>query len=303
MRFEWSPVAIARIARLIRSRGFDIVHMHTSHAHTLGVIAARLARRAKTVVSRRVDFSIYRHALSVSGFKYRHGVDRYIAISQAVKSALVKDGIAAARIDIVHSGVDPERLAASGAVLDRTAFGIPATATLCGTVAHMAWHKGLETLVDAAPEIVRLRPDAHVVLVGDGELRSALEARARAGPVSDHIHFTGFQKDVAPWHRAFDVFVMPSVMEGLCTSILDAFSVSKPVVASAVGGIPELVHHERTGLLVPPRDPLALAAAIVRLLNDRPHAATLGAQARALLLAEFTVDSMVDGTLAIYSNL
>jgi glycosyltransferase involved in cell wall biosynthesis len=303
MRVEWDPLAIARIARLIRTRAFDIVHMHTSHAHTIGVIAARLARRAKTVVSRRVDFSIYRHALSLSGFKYRHGVDRYIAISQAVKSALVKDGIDAARIDIVHSGIDPDRLANAGAPLERARFGIPESVPLVGTVAHMAWHKGLETLVDAAPEIVRLRPDAHIVLVGDGELRQELGARAHAGPVADRIHFAGFQKDVAPWHRAFDVFVMPSVMEGLCTSILDAFSLRKPVVASAVGGIPELVHHDRTGLLVPPRDAGALAAAIVGLLGDPARAARLGAQAHALLLADFTVDSMVEGTLSIYRML
>jgi glycosyltransferase involved in cell wall biosynthesis len=303
MRTEWDPIAITRLTRLIRARAFDIVHMHTSHAHSLGVIAARLARRARTVVSRRVDFSIYRHALSLSGFKYRHGVDRYIAISQAVKAALVQDGIAADRIDIVHSGVDPDRLRSDAASLERARFGIPESATLVGTVAHMAWHKGLETLIDAAPEIVRLRPDAHVVLVGDGELRAELESRARAGAVASHIHFAGFQKDVAPWHRAFDVFVMPSVMEGLCTSILDAFSLDKPVVASAVGGIPELVHHQRTGLLVPPRDPQALAAAAVGLLNDRQRATQLGTSAHALLLADFTVDSMVEGTLAIYRGL
>jgi glycosyltransferase involved in cell wall biosynthesis len=303
MRGEWDLGAVRRLAALFRRERPDVVHLHTSHAHTLGVLAARWARVGRTVVSRRVDFSIHRHALSLSGFKYRHGVDRYVAVSDAVKRQLVKDGVDERRIVVVHDGVDPQRCAGGDGAKARAELGVPSDAPLVGAVAHLAWHKSLETLVDAAEAIVAHAPDAWVAIVGEGEERPLLESRRAASRAKERILLPGFRSNVADFLAAFDVFVVPSVMEGLCSSILDCFAVGLPVVACRAGGIPELVEHEKTGLLVEPRQPKLLADAIVRVLDEPPLQRELAEKGRAVLLARFTEDVMVEGTLAQYAAL
>lgn len=303
MRGEWDLAAVATLARLMKRERPDVVHMHTSHAHTLGVLASKWSGVGRRIVSRRVDFSIHRHALSLSGLKYKFGVDRYIAISDAVKTQLVKDGLDPTRIAIVHSGVDPGRFVGGDGAKARADLGVPTEAPLVGTLAHFGWHKSLETLIAAAESIVRARPDAWVAIVGDGALRPQLEAERAKSPVAARILMPGFRTNVADFLAAFDLFVMPSVLEGLCTAILDAFAVGVPVVATRAGGIPELVRNETTGLLVEPRDPAALGAAIVRALGDEPLRRRLAAGARAHLAAGFTHDAMVEGTLRVYRDL
>ena len=304
MRAEADPVAVASLARLFKHYRPDIVHMHTSHAHTLGVLASRIMGTGKTIVSRRVDFSIHRTRLKANIIKYRFGVDRYIAISEGVRQVLVKDGIPAARIDIVPSGVDVPALLETPSQDFREEFGIPAGAPVVGDVAHFGWHKAQEELVKACPLIWERLPEARVLLVGDGDCRPKVEATARELGIDDddRLIFTGHRTDARELVRWFDVFVMCSVLEGLCTSILDAHVLGTPVVASRVGGIPEAVDQGRAGLLVPPRDPGALAEGIVRLLTDPELARKLNVEGRARVDEQFSVDAMVAGTRNVYER-
>ncbi len=297
---ELDPRAIFALRGLFRRERPDIVHMHTSHAHTLGVLASWLAGHGRRIVSRRVDFSIYRHAISLSGLKYRHGVDRYIAISAAIRNALIQDGVSSARISLVHSGVDPDRFQGGNGERARQDLGVPDRAPLVGTLAHFGWHKSLETLVQAAAPIVQAVPEAWVAIVGDGSLRPQLEQERSQSAAASRVLLPGFRSNVADFLAAFDVFVMPSVMEGLCTSILDAFATRVPVVASNVGGIPELVEDEKTGLLAEPKNVESLATAVIRALRDPTSASQRAEQAHAKLMRGFTEDAMVEGNLRIY---
>jgi len=303
MRGEWDLAAMHRIGALLKRDRPDVVHMHTSHAHTLGVLASKWTGIGRRVVSRRVDFSIHRHVLSLSGFKYGLGVDRYVAISEAVRTQLVADGIPAAKITLVHSGVEPHRYLGGDRAKARASLGVPLEAKLVGTLAHFGWHKSLETLIAAAEHVVAAVPDAWIAVVGEGELRGKLEAERAKSAARERVLLPGFRTDVADLLAAFDLFVMPSVMEGLCTAILDAFAVGVPVVASRVGGIPELVDHETTGLLVEPKQPKLLADAIVRALGDEQLRRRMVDAARASVLDRFTHDAMVDGTLRVYREL
>lgn len=301
---EADPVGAARLRRLIRSWRPDVVHMHTSHAHTLGVAAARTSGRgARTVVSRRVDFSIYRNALRLSWLKYRFGVDRYVAISRGVRDQMVRDGIPAGRIRIVHSGIDLARFEGVEPAAVRAEFGFPPGTRIVLDVAAFGWHKAQEFLVRATPEILRRHPGTRVLLVGEGECEPRVRAEAAALGLEREIVFTGFRTDVPSLLAACDVFVMCSVLEGLCTSLLDALALRRPAVGSAVGGIPEVLLDGVTGLLVPPRDPAALADAVCRVLGDAELAARLGGEGRRHVEREFTVDSMVEGTLGVYREL
>ena len=300
MRGEADFLAVWALRRLIRRGGFDLVHMHTSHAHALGCAAAALARRGKTIVSRRVDFGIARNLFS--GFKYRHGVDRYIAISHAIKTVLVTGGVPPSRVAVVHSGIDLARFESVPPNDFRAELGIAADAPIVGNVAHMADHKGQRYLLAAMPRVLAAEPRARLVVVGDGELRGALEAQADALGVRGAVTFTGFRADVPQWLALFDVFVMSSHLEGLCTSVLDALAMRTPVVAAAAGGLPEIIRHEQTGLLAPVKDPEALAEAILRLLADPALGRLLAEAGRRWVEEEFSADRMVEGTLGVYQE-
>lgn len=302
-RGEADPGAVMRLRKIVKSWRPDIVHMHTSHAHTLGVLAARWAGAGRTVVSRRVDFTIYRNALRLSWFKYRFGVDRYVAISEGVRSQMIRDGIAADRIRVVHSGIDLSRFEGVRAHDFHSEFGLPPGAPVILDVAAFGWHKAQEVLVQAMPRILAAAPQAYVFLVGEGECLAKVKAEAERLGVSGRIVFTGFRTDVPSLLAGADVFVMCSVLEGLCTSLLDALALRRACVGSAVGGIPEVLLHEETGLTVAPRDPDALAGAILRLLGDPVLAGRLGDRGRRHVEASFTVGAMVEGTLRVYREL
>src|SRR5204863_8679542 len=143
-------------------------------------------------------------------------------------------------------------------------------------VAALVPHKGQRYLIDAAHLVVRQIPDARFVILGEGELREHLEKQVKDHHLEKHVLLPGFRTDVLGCLKTFDLFVMSSVTEGLGTSLLDAMAASRPIVATTAGGIPEIVEDGVTGLLVPPRDHGALAAAIVRMLKDDAARRRLG---------------------------
>jgi glycosyltransferase involved in cell wall biosynthesis len=145
-------------------------------------------------------------------------------------------------------------------------------------------------------------PDVRFVILGEGELRAALERQVKELGLERHVFLPGFKADILGLQKSFDVFAMSSLTEGLGSSMLDAMACGTPVVGTRTGGIPEAIEHERTGLLVRPHHADELAAGIIRLLTDSTLRATLGAAGRAQVEAEFSVDRMVEGTLAVYES-
>lgn len=305
-----------RLARLVRAERPDIVHTHTAHGHGVAVAAARLflgrCARPKLVVARRVDFSIFRHGIPLLGLnrlKYR-AADRIVAVSSAVREVLIGDGLDPATIAVVRDGVPllaaPPSAAAIAAARRALAPGAPENAPLAVNIAHLAPHKGQRFLIEAVPALRAARPDVRVAIVGGGgaPLRGELEALARALGVADAVAFAGFRspEEIPAIAAAADVVVHPSVEEGLGSSLLEAMAAGAPVVATRAGGIPEIVRDGETGVLVPPRDPAALAAAILALLADRPRAARLGAGARAFARLEGGAARMVEETVRVYEE-
>jgi len=302
MRGEADLAAMCKLARLIRSRGCDIIHMHTSHAHTLGCFASLFAGRSVRVVTRRVDFSIIKNPFS--RLKYRWGVHKYVAISDAIRHVMITDGVAAERIAVVHSGIDISRFDAVEANEQmREEFQLQPGQPVIGNVAHLADHKGHRYLIEAVPEVIKEFPDAKFMIVGDGELRADLERQVASLGIEGSVVFTGFRKDVPRLLGLFDLFVMASHMEGLCTSVMDAMAARVPVVVTDAGGLPELVRNEVNGLVVPAKDPGALALAIVRLLRNREEAVQFAAAARRTVEERYSVDVMVQGNIRVYDDL
>jgi glycosyltransferase involved in cell wall biosynthesis len=249
--------------------------------------------------SRRVD--IHLKGSSLSRWKYRQ-VDCFICASEAIRQILVADGVPEDRTVTVHEGIDLERVEAAPPARLHEELWLPHHAPLVGNVAALVPHKGQRHLVEAAALVVRQVPDARFVIAGEGELRQALERQIKEHRLEKHVLLAGFRPDVLSVHKAFDIFVMSSVTEGLGTSLLDAMACAKPVVATTAGGIPEVVADGETGLLVPPRDHHALAEALVRLLNDAALRQRLGRAGLARVREHFTAERMVRETLAMYAR-
>jgi glycosyltransferase involved in cell wall biosynthesis len=227
-------------------------------------------------------------------------VDCFICASDAIRQMLISDGVPEARAVTVHEGIDLAHVAAAPQASLHEDFWLPHHAPIVGNVAALVPHKGQKHLIESAALVLRQVPDARFVIAGEGELRPALERQIKDRHLDKHVLLAGFRPDVLSLHKAFDVFAMSSVTEGLGTSLLDAMACGKPVVATSTGGIPEVVVDGETGFLVPPRDHEAMAEAIVRLLKDTALRARMGAAAIRRVREKFSADRMVQETLRVY---
>ena len=302
MRGEVDLVAGFRIRKLIHKLDCNILHSHTSHAHSLAFLAS-IGSGVTRLVTRRVDFSIFRHSfLKLSGIKYRYMADYYIAISQKIKEVLVKDGIPDQRIFVVHSGIDPQRFKQATGDHLLSEFDIQENQKVVINVAHLAGHKGQNYLVRAIPHVLAKLPDTRFFIVGKGELMDALKETASELGLKKELIFTGFREDVADFYKIADLFVMSSVHEGLGTAVLDALALAIPVVATNTGGLPEIIHDGKTGRLVEPADPEALAEGIVDMLTRVEAAKAMANEGRAMVLNCFSIEAMVDHNIEVYKK-
>ncbi len=297
-RGDLSPAAVAGLARLLRRVKPQLVHAHDPHAVGAALLASRLTGRPPVVASRRVDFPLRG---PLSRWKYR-ACARVIAASGAIADVLRGQGLSPDRVRIVHEGV-AARPARPGGQEALRALGVPEGAPVVGNVAALVGHKDQATLIEAAALLKRELPEARVVVVGEGELRADLEARARRLGLEGRVIFAGFRRDLDALLPAFTVFCLSSRMEGLGTSVLDAMAFGVPVVATTAGGIPEAVEDETTGRLVAPGDAGSLAAALADVLRDPAKGRRLGEAGRRRFEERFTADHMVEGTLAVYREL
>jgi glycosyltransferase involved in cell wall biosynthesis len=306
-RTEFDLSAAWRLSRVIKSLGPDIVHAHDAHGVAMASLALSLGSSSRgtttgpsLVVSRRVDFHLRNN--SFSRWKHRQ-VDCFIAASEAIRHMLIADGVPAEATITVHEGIDVEHVIAAPPVNIHEAFWLPHHAPVVGNVAALVPHKGHRHLVEAAHLVVQEMPDVRFVVLGEGELREQLERQIRDYRLEKHVLLPGFRVDVLGCIKSFDLFVMSSVTEGLGTTLLDAMACSKAIVATRAGGIPEVVDDGATGVLVPPRDHRAMAAAIVRMLKDEETRRQMGEAGFARVRERFTVERMVAGTAAVYARL
>lgn len=288
---------VTRLASLIRAEKPDLVHLHSRRgADTWGGLAARLAG-VPCVLSRRVDNPESRLAVAL---KYRL-YDHVITISEGIRQVLLLEGLAPAKVSCVRSAVDATPYLAP---VDRAAFcaefGLPADALVAGVVAQLIPRKGHRYLLAALPALLARHPALKVLIFGQGPLEAELRAEVDAAGLAGAVRFTGFRHDLPRWLGGLDMLIHPADMEGLGVSLLQASAAAVPIVTSRAGGLPEAVQDGVTGILCPPGDVAALGAAIDRLAGDAALRARFGAAGRARILAEFSIDAMVDGNLRVY---
>lgn len=294
--------SILRLSIAMKRKKCRLVHSHDAHSVAIGATAASLAKVPIRVISRRVDFPLKKNVMSRR--KYTKNVDAIIAISEGVKNVLVEGGIDVNLIRVIPDGIDfaPFEDKTSKDYL-RQELSFEPDDFLVGIVAHLADHKGHKYLIQASQYLQEQAPKIKIIIVGEGPLRMELNQQAKNIHVEDMVFFLGFREDVPQILNSLDMFVLSSYLEGMGSSLLDAMACRLPIVATRVGGIPEVVKHGKTGLLVSPRSPKSLAKAILKLYQDRELAHRLGQKGYEEVHHKFSAESMASKSIDFYEEL
>jgi glycosyltransferase involved in cell wall biosynthesis len=303
MRRAWDPRAAWRLARLIRQQRIQVVHAHKGRARTLALLAGLMGARARLVLNRGVSFP-------VAGMRRRVGyasgrVHAIVAVCRSIKDGLVAAGVPADKVAVIYSGTDLDRFhpGVDGAAVRRE-LGLTARHALITQVGVRSWRGWRDVLAALAPVAARL-DHARLLFVGAPPPRIAeIGDAARALGLGRHVLVLGHRDDVPAILAASDVVVDASWAGlGITGSIREALACERPVVATRLEGMPELVVDGETGLLVPPRDPEALGAAVLRLLEDPTAAQAMARAGRKRVEAHFSLRAKLDATEALYRGL
>ncbi|MDF0672783.1 MAG: glycosyltransferase family 4 protein [Nitrospira sp.] len=300
----FNPLALARLAQVLRREEVSILQTHGARANVYGRLAAWLAGVpcvVSTVHNSIRDYevnSIQRYVYSVTLRVVLPLTDRVICVSEALRQDVIADCPSAApKTTTVWNGVDPALLFCRG---DRTRIRrewCAGSGPVLLTVARLTEQKGHRYLIEALPALLAEWPSLVCLFAGEGECRESLRAMAREKGVEQSCRFAGARNDVVDWYAAADVVVVPSLSEGFPFVLLEALAMSRPVVATNVNGVPELIRDGIHGLLVPPRNSQALQVAIRTLLHDPCLAACLGKEGQKEVAARFTSEKMVQNTI------
>ena len=296
------PLATLKLARLIRRTRIDIIHSSEPIPGIIGGVAGVLARRGVRIFHRHHCATSGLHA-RLSRLASRLAHMTMVVSMAAAESAHECDAVPYARIHLAYNGIsDLRQVGPAELERLRRSLNIPAGAPIITLVARLRPEKGHYTLFEALPLVRdRLSQTPHLLIVGDGPEGPALRERARLVEPNT-IHFVGHQEDVAPWFALADIVAMPSYSEPFGLVAVEAMACSKPLVASHVGGLSEVVEDGVSGLLVPPRDPEALAAGILQVLGSPDLAAALSTSGYRRFRERFTLESMIRAWSTCYDD-
>lgn len=278
---------------LIRREDYDIVHYHTKRAHGLALWLRRL--RPKSVVTRRMDYPVRRgwHTDRL----YNRRVDGVIAISNTIAGLLRDAGVRKEKIRVIHSGIDPAPFGKRPPAPRRS------SAPAIGTVAVLEERKGHRFLLEAAALLKRRGMRLELRFAGEGSRKHELQSMAAEWGLAEQVQFRGFVADIPEFLAGIDIFILPSLYEGLGVAVIEAMAAGKPVIATRVGGLPELVEDGVSGFLVPQRDPEALAESIARLLGQEGLMEAMGRRGSEKVERDLTIEGMAKKNEAYYYEL
>ncbi len=293
---ELSPLALLQMTRILTQIQPQVVHFNTPRSILSGGLASRICGVPVRVSSRRVNFPL-KSRLSL--LKYNWAQDAILTVSLSIRRTLIECGVANHLIAVIYEGVDLDWIDRQHA----PSFSQNRNGLVVGTVAHLSSEKGHTILLEAAAQLVPKFPEVTYVIAGGGELEATLKRKARALGIERRVVFTGFRSDTEGLMKQFDVFCLPSLSEGLSSAILAAMASHLPVVATNVGGIPELVVDGETGFLVPPYESKPLFHSLSKLIASRKLRQRMGDKGRKRVEKHLTLGRKLDQTEQLYLRL
>jgi glycosyltransferase involved in cell wall biosynthesis len=300
MRGNFDPLAVSRLWGFIRHHSVDIVHTHSSADSWMASVAAKLSpRRPKVVRTRHLNATFNVRQI------YTLMADRVVTVGGSTREYMIREkGIPADRVVTIPTGVDltifdPERVPGDL----REELGIPRHAPVFGTVSVFRRLKGHQYLLEAAGAILRAVPEAKILLAGEGPQEKNIRNKIEELGIGEAVFLAGFREDIPRVLNTMDVFVFPSLQEALGTAILEALAMRKAVVASRVGGIPEIIQEGKTGFLVDPEKPAAIAEKVIPLLKNPDLRRRLGDQGRRFVESHYDNRLMIGRLEALYREL
>ncbi len=304
---RFSPGIVIALYKLIKRKRIHVLRTHKYRANLYGRLAGRLAGVPVIISSLHIDYGAkdrYTGRRIMNRLLSRVS-DRIVAVSESVKRDSVRyDGIEPERVLVIRNGVDTRRFSAGQEYNNAgEEFSIKKEDMVIGFVGRIVQSKGLQYLIEAASLLKGQYDNLKFLLVGDGSLVNELKEQAREKGVFKNVIFAGSRRDISAFLSRFNIFVMPSVKEGLPNSLLEAMAMGKPVIAAGVGGIPEVINNGVNGLLVPPGDAGRLAESIKRLIENEGMAAGMGQAARDFIAENYSIKSTALKWQSLYVSL
>lgn len=302
-RFDWTIVK--DIYNIIKTRNVKIVRTHQYHANLYGRLAAWLAKVPCIVASVHNVYTIDRkfHRRLINRFLAKCS-DTVVAVSETVKKdVLTYDGLSEDKVRVIYNGIDTDRFLNLNGSLIRSKLGISSEAPVVGTVGRLTLQKGQKYLIDAVSKIKEKFPRIMLLIVGDGPMKEELQNYAKTHGLNEHVIFTGSRRDVPALLAAMDIFVLPSLWEGLPNALLEAMVSGKPIIATDRPSIREIVSSEEIGILTPSENSDALANSIELVLNNKPLSENLSKAAQEKAFSSFTIEITVNRYLSLFENI
>ena len=305
------PRLLFRLIKLIRQECYNVLDSQNIQSKFWANLAA-LATGASLVSTLNSWYANEHGKASIKGKIYtsleltsNQSLDLYITVSEKDRQSLLKAGLPEDKVELIYNAVDTNLSSIRGdPEWLRQKFGLPPASVICTAVGRLVPVKGYDVLVSAMQRIASQIPQLICLIVGEGESKEELATQIQEAGLEDRVHLAGYydRENAMSILKSSDIFVMPSRYEGTPIALLEAAALARPILASATGGIPELVQHEEHAFLVPPGDPAALAQGLMMLSLDRSYARSLGENAQRRIQQKFNLDSQVNATWQAYQR-
>ena len=301
-KFSFDLSLVFKVARLMKEKNIDLLQTTLFYADVIGAYAAAMAN-VPVVISWEAVSHPYRARHMLSYKMAMRKIDVVVAVSNAIRKQVMEErGVPSEKARTIHYGIDLEKYTHSD-TLKRKDIGLEDSDLVLGTVARYTDQKGHTYLIDAAPGIVEKFPNAHFVFVGDGPNREDMEAQIKKLGLERNFHLLGFRKDVVDLLNLFDVFVLPSLYEGLPNVVLEAMACARPIIATGVDGTAEAVEDGECGYIVPPKNPQALTERINHLIASPDLMRRMGDASRKRVETHFSLEKQIRQFEELYDEL
>lgn len=305
LKHRFDPTIVRDICHLIKKRNIKIVRTHQYHANLYGRLAGWLAKVPCIVASIHNvytrDKKIHRRIINKLLSRF---TDKVVAVSETVKhDILMYDGLSEDKVTVIYNGIDINRFSRINGNIIRKEFKIPFDIPVIGTIGRLTFQKGMKYLLEAVSLVKKRSPKIILLIVGDSPIKDELQNYAKALGMDSHVIFTGSRRDVPELLSAMDIFVLPSLWEGLPNALLEAMAAGKPIIATDIPPIREIVNSEKVGILVPPQNCNAIADSIEFLFHNKNFAENLANAARERVFTTFHIKTSVRHYTELFENI